>query len=122
MGYTPTVVATVWFGYDVPRAIAAERLRRPARRPGVGGLLPNGWTERAPASAWEPPVGLVSRTIDAETGDIANEWCPTKQTRVVQAGHRAGPRSAPATMAPLIRRLEEFGRALGEAIGDLLGL
>jgi hypothetical protein len=28
--------------------------------------------------AWSPPDGMISRLIDAETGELANEWCPIK--------------------------------------------
>ena len=39
VGYTPTLVPGVWFGYDMPRQISGERDRRPSRRAGVGGVL-----------------------------------------------------------------------------------
>ena len=40
VGYTPTVVAAVWFGYDAPRPIAPVGLGRPPRGARVGGVLP----------------------------------------------------------------------------------
>ena len=84
-------------------ARSRQRLRRPPRRAGVGGLLPQRLEGdgRRP-TAWEPPVGLVSRTIDAYTGDLANEWCPTHPARVVQARDASRSGSAPDHDAPLI--------------------
>ena len=121
VGYTPTVVAAVWFGYDAPRAIAPNASGGRLAAPAWAAFYKNGWKEKAPASAWEPPVGLVSRTIDAYTGDIANEWCPTTQREWFKPG------SEPVRIcthhdAPLIRRLEKLGREIGDALKDLLGL
>lgn len=121
VGYTPAVVAAVWFGYDVPRPIAANASGGRLAAPAWAAFYRNGWTEMAPASAWQPPVGLVSRTIDAHTGDIANEWCPTTQREYFKRGTEPV-RICARHDAPLIERLETFGREVGEALKDLLGL
>ena len=121
VGYTPTVVAAVWFGYDVPRAIAANASGGRLAAPAWAAFYRNGWKEMAPASAWEPPLGLVARTIDAATGDIANEWCPTTQREWFKPGSEPT-RICTHHEAPLITRLEKFGREVGEALKDLLGL
>jgi penicillin-binding protein 1A len=121
VGYTPTVVAAVWFGYDVPRRIARNASGGRLAAPAWAAFYKNGWTERASAAAWEPPVGLVSRTIDAHTGDIANEWCPTTQREWFKPGTEPV-RICTRHDAPLIDRLEKLGRRVGEALKDLLGL
>ena len=121
VGYTPTVVAGVWFGYDVPRAIAPNASGGRLAAPAWAAFYRNGWKEKAPASAWEPPIGLVSRTIDAATGDIANEWCPTTQREWFKPGTEPV-RICTRHDAPLIERLEKLGREVGEALKDLLGL
>jgi penicillin-binding protein 1A len=121
VGYTPTVVAAVWFGYDAPRAIAPNASGGRLAAPAWAAFFRNGWKETAPASAWEPPVELVSRTIDAYTGDIANEWCPTTQREWFKPGSEPV-RICTRHDAPLIKRLERFGREVGEALKDLLGL
>lgn len=121
VGYTPAVVAAVWFGYDVPRPIAANASGGRLAAPAWAAFYRNGWTEMAPASAWQPPVGMVSRTIDAHTGDIANEWCPTTQREYFKRGTEPV-RICARHDAPLIERLETFGREVGEALKDLLGL
>ncbi|HWB43313.1 MAG TPA: PBP1A family penicillin-binding protein [Gemmatimonadales bacterium] len=121
VGYTPTVAAVVWFGYDAPREIAPNASGGRLATPAWVAFYRNGWKEKAAASAWEPPVGLVSRTIDAYTGDIANEWCPTTQREWFKPGTEPV-RICLTHDAPLIRRLEKFGRGLGEALKDLFGL
>jgi hypothetical protein len=63
----------------------------------------------------------VSRTIDAYTGDIANQWCPTTQREWFKPGSEPV-RICTRHDAPLITRLEKFGREVGKALKDLLGL
>ncbi|MBA3318949.1 MAG: PBP1A family penicillin-binding protein [Gemmatimonadales bacterium] len=121
VGYTPTVVAGVWFGYDVPRAIAPNASGGRLAAPAWAAFYKNGWEDKSPASAWEPPLGLISRTIDAYTGEIANEWCPTTQPEWFKPGSEPV-RICAHHHAPLIDRLEQFGREVGEALKDLLGL
>lgn len=77
IGYTPTVVAGFWFGYDRPRPLPGQttsggRVAAPA----WAEFYQRGWRERAPDSAWAPPATLVKRRIDVETGDLAGQWCP----------------------------------------------
>jgi penicillin-binding protein 1A len=121
VGYTPTIAAAVWFGHDAPHEIARNASGGRLAAPAWAAFYKNGWKENAPASAWEPPVGLLSRTIDAYTGEIANEWCPTTQREWFKPG------TEPVHIctrhnAPLIDRLEKLGRDLGDALKDLLGL
>jgi penicillin-binding protein 1A len=121
VGYTPSVVATVWFGYDAPRAIATNASGGRLAAPAWAAFYRNGWTERRGADDWEPPAGLVSRKIDAINGDLANEWCPVTQKEWFKPG------TEPQQIcrrhdAPLVERLERFGREVGEAIKELLGL
>jgi penicillin-binding protein 1A len=119
IGYTPTLVAGVWFGYDSPRPIAANASGGRLAAPAWAMFYLNGWTELSPAGAWSPPSGLVERTIDASNGDLANEWCPDRQREWFSAG------TEPTTMcrthdAPFLDQLEEFGRKIGKAIGKIL--
>ena len=64
-------MATVWFGYDVPRRIAANASGGRLAAPAWAAFYRNGWRERSPAEGWLPPAGLVSRRIDEETGYLA---------------------------------------------------
>ncbi len=121
VGYTPTIAAVVWFGYDVPREIAPNASGGRLAAPAWAAFYRNGWKEKARISAWEPPLGLVSRTIDPTTGDIANEWCPTTQREWFKRGTEPV-RICTGHEGPIMHELEKFGREVGEALKDLLGL
>ncbi len=118
VGYTPTVVAAVWFGYDAPRPIAPSASGGRLAAPAWAAFYLGGWREREPAD-WTPPAGLVSRTIDAFNGDLANEWCPVTQREWFRTGTEPT-RICREHSAPFIARLEEFGRKLGKALRELL--
>ena len=76
VGYTPTVVAGFWFGYDSPRPLAGDASGGRLAAPAWAHFYLKGWRERGRESAWEPPDGLAMRIVDAETGELAGEWCP----------------------------------------------
>jgi penicillin-binding protein 1A len=80
VGYTPTLVAGVWFGYDTPRPIAPHASGGHLAAPAWADFYMNGWREPASsADTWQPPPGMIMRVIDPGTGMIANEWCPVRQ-------------------------------------------
>ncbi len=120
VGYTPTLVAAVWFGYDSPRPIAPGASGARLAAPAWAAFYNAGWREREP-SAWPAPTGLVRRTIDAFNGELANEWCPVTQREWFRPG------TEPTEVcreheAPFMERLGEFGRKVGKALKDLLGI
>ena len=47
MGYTPTLVAGVWFGYDTPRSIAPHASGGHLAAPAWADFYLNGWREPA---------------------------------------------------------------------------
>jgi penicillin-binding protein 1A len=75
VGYTPTLVAGVWFGYDTPRQLSGNASGGRLAAPAWADFYVNGWRERGNASAWQPPPGMVRAVIDAQTGELASEWC-----------------------------------------------
>jgi len=77
IGYTPTLVAGVWFGYDRPHQIADRAAGGRFAAPAWAEFYKSGWRERAGAQ-WQPPDGMVSSIIDPETGQLATEWCPRR--------------------------------------------
>jgi 1A family penicillin-binding protein len=120
IGYTPTLVAGVWFGYDSPRPIAPNASGGRLAAPAWAMFYLDGWHERSPSGSWTPPEDLIERQIDAFNGDLANEWCPVTQREWFKPG------TEPARMcreheAPLLDRLEEFGRKLGKVLEGILG-
>jgi 1A family penicillin-binding protein len=86
VGYTPTVVASLWFGYDRPRSLGWGATGGRLAAPAWAEFYLQGWRERAGRDAWQAPEGLVSREIDAETGELASEWCPRRQVEWFKAG------------------------------------
>ncbi|HMC56864.1 MAG TPA: PBP1A family penicillin-binding protein [Gemmatimonadaceae bacterium] len=77
IGYTPTLVAGVWFGYDTPRQIAENAAGGRFAAPAWAEFYKTGWRERSGVE-WMPPNGMVSAIIDPETGQLATEWCPRR--------------------------------------------
>jgi penicillin-binding protein 1A len=118
VGYTPTVVAAVWFGYDAPKPIAPSASGGRLAAPAWAAFYLDGWFEHDP-SDWSPPAGMVSRTIDAFNGDLANQWCPVTQREWFRSGTEPT-HICTEHKAPFVERLAEFGRKLGEALRDLL--
>lgn len=76
IGYTPTLVAGVWFGYDTPTQIADRAAGGRFAAPAWADFYKAGWRERA--TEWTLPDGMVSAIIDPESGELATEWCPRK--------------------------------------------
>ncbi|HJU88644.1 MAG TPA: PBP1A family penicillin-binding protein [Gemmatimonadaceae bacterium] len=79
IGYTPNLVAGVWFGYDSPRALSGDASGGRLAAPAWAEFYRNGWRETSPQSAWDPPPGMIAVEIDSFTGELANEWCPVTQ-------------------------------------------
>jgi penicillin-binding protein 1A len=87
IGYTPTLVAGVWFGYDTPRPIAPHASGGHLAAPAWAEFYLNGWSEPASSSAvWTPPAGMISTIIDPETGKLAGEWCPERKREYFKPG------------------------------------
>jgi membrane carboxypeptidase/penicillin-binding protein len=76
VGYTPTIVAGVWFGYDTPTPIADRAAGGRFAAPAWADFYRTGWRERA--TEWPIPDGMVSAIIDPESGELATEWCPRR--------------------------------------------
>jgi penicillin-binding protein 1A len=87
IGYTPTLVAGVWFGYDTPREIAPRASGGHLAAPAWAEFYLNGWREPATSSdAWQPPPGMVARIVDPESGMLAGEWCPERKREYFKPG------------------------------------
>jgi penicillin-binding protein 1A len=74
VGYTPVLVAGFWFGYDTPRSLGSAASGARMAAPAWVRFYRDGWRERG--RDWDVPDGLVSATIDPETGGLAGEYCP----------------------------------------------
>jgi len=85
VGYTPSIVAGVWFGYDAPREIAYRAAGGRFAAPAWAHFYMKGWTEPAD-SGWVPPDGMVEAVIDPETGQLATPRCNLRQTDYFKQG------------------------------------
>jgi len=86
VGYTKSLVAGVWFGYDTPRTITSDASGGRLAAPAWAEFYQQGWRERAGDTEWTPPAGMVARVIDAETGMLAGDWCPITQREWFKPG------------------------------------
>lgn len=86
VGYTPTVVAGFWFGFDKPAPIGGNASGGRLVTPAWTEFYVNGWREQAAPNAWAPPAGMSARTIDPTTGYLATEWCPVRQADYYKPG------------------------------------
>jgi 1A family penicillin-binding protein len=77
VGYTPSLVAGVWFGYDERRTISNGASGGRFAAPAWADFYKNGWREPR-NNEWIPPDGMIGRVIDPVTGELANEWCPSR--------------------------------------------
>jgi penicillin-binding protein 1A len=119
IGYTPTLVAGFWFGYDSPRTIASNASGGRLAAPAWATFYLNGWHERTPSGVWKPPEELVERRIDGSNGKLSNEWCPVVQREWFKVGTEPT-KVCNEHEAPFIDQLEEFGRKIGEVLGRIL--
>ncbi|HEX2166625.1 MAG TPA: PBP1A family penicillin-binding protein [Longimicrobiales bacterium] len=80
-GFTPDLLAVVWYGFDRPQRImsnaAGGRLAAPVWGEFMRSVYVGEDAELPTPEPWTWPEGIVQREIDAESGRLANEWCPT---------------------------------------------
>ena len=86
VGYTPTLVAGVWFGYDNPRQISYNASGGRLAAPAWAEFYQAGWRE-AKGAAFVPPPGMVSAVVDPQSGELAGEWCPVRTKQWFKQGH-----------------------------------
>jgi penicillin-binding protein 1A len=86
VGYTPTLVAGFWFGYDARRSISGNANGGRHAAPAWADFYRSGWKEDESSSGWRVPSGMTRALIDVETGLIAQEWCPDTRTEWFKQG------------------------------------
>ena len=84
VGYTPTLVAGFWFGYDEPRSLGAGATGGRLAAPAWAEFYQSGWRERA--GDWAAPAGLVRRRVDADNGYAATPYCPATRDEWFKLG------------------------------------
>ncbi|HVJ28881.1 MAG TPA: PBP1A family penicillin-binding protein, partial [Gammaproteobacteria bacterium] len=86
VGYTKSLVAGFWFGYDTPHSISGDANGGRLAAPAWAEFYQQGWRDRTADTEWQPPAGMVPRMIDAETGMLAGDWCPLTQREWFKPG------------------------------------
>lgn len=86
VGYTPTILAGFWFGYDTPRPLGRGASGGRLAAPAWASFYRHGWQDHDDGEAWNPPEGVVAEEIDPETGLLAGDYCPTTRLEWFRAG------------------------------------
>jgi penicillin-binding protein 1A len=79
-GFTPDLLATVWFGFDMPREIITNAqgglYAAPVWADFMRGVYVGDNPLRPTPEPWQMPERLITRQVDRVTGKLASEWCP----------------------------------------------
>jgi 1A family penicillin-binding protein len=75
VGYTPTIVAAVWFGLDSPQPLGGSATGGHFAAPVWSEFIRDGWHSPQKDVAWQPPNSLLPMQIDVASGMIASDWC-----------------------------------------------
>jgi len=130
VGYTPTVVAAFWFGFDQPASISYDASGGRLAAPAWAEFYTGGWRETASPSAWNPPAGMKEFIIDPTTGYLATEWCPVTRNEYYKPElpppnipcPEHGPEVDPNNPGDWANQRDwnnDFGKRIGRAIGKI---
>lgn len=86
VGYTPTLVAGVWFGADTPQPLGWNASGGRLAAPVWARFLRDGWHSPEQDSPWRPPPGIESQQIDIGTGKLASDWCGPSRREYFRTG------------------------------------
>ena len=86
VGYTPTLVASVWFGADDPQPLGDGASGGRLAAPVWARFIKEGWHSPEKDIAWQPPAGIVSASIDIGTGKLASDWCGESRREWFRSG------------------------------------
>lgn len=76
VGFTPDLLAGVWIGLDDPEKIFDGAVGGGHAAPVWGAFMQRVYQNRPIPEPWEPPGGLVYRTVDRLSGKLVTEYCP----------------------------------------------
>jgi penicillin-binding protein 1A len=76
VGFTPDLLAGVWIGLDEPKGIFRGAVGGAHAAPIWGAFMQRVYQNRPIPEPWEPPGGLVYRTVDKLSGKLVTEYCP----------------------------------------------
>lgn len=86
VGYTPTLVASIWFGADVPTPLGYNASGGRLAAPQWARFLRDGWHSPEEDLPWTPPPGIETKQIDIATGKLASDWCGDSRREYFRVG------------------------------------
>lgn len=86
VGYTPSLVASVWFGADRPQPLGWNASGGRLAAPVWARFLRDGWHSPEQDLAWSAPAGIESKQIDIGTGKLASDWCGPSRREFFKTG------------------------------------
>jgi penicillin-binding protein 1A len=129
VGYTPTVIAAFWFGFDQPAPISGDASGGRLAAPAWAEFYLQGWRETASPNAWNPPAGMVERVIDPTNGYLATEWCPVTRNEYYKPElplptipcpeHGPDMNNDQNAQPAQPDTIDDFGRRIGRALGKI---
>ena len=86
VGYTPSIVAGVWFGADEPVPLGGAASGGRFAAPVWAKFIKEGWHSPEDDGEWEMPMGIEQRQIDIGTGKLASDWCGPSRREYFRVG------------------------------------
>jgi penicillin-binding protein 1A len=86
VGYTPTLVASIWFGADTPQPLGDNASGGRLAAPEWARFLRDGWHSPAEDTPWTVPIGIETKQIDIGTGKLASDWCGPSRREYFKTG------------------------------------
>lgn len=128
VGYTPTIIAGFWFGFDTPAPLGGDASGGRLAAPAWAEFYQGGWKETALPTAWNPPPGMSMAVIDPTTGYLATEWCPVRRNEYYKPGTEPtipcpnhGPDSDEEQQNPDWQNQRDWSNDFGKKISKALG-
>jgi penicillin-binding protein 1A len=107
VGYTPELVASVWIGFDMPRAVVDGATGGRLAAPVWGRMMRRIQAERGRPDPWDRPDRVLERPVDPTTGLVLAEGCRPVTGGAATEFFVKG--LEPATSCPAGDRIEEPG-------------
>jgi penicillin-binding protein 1A len=99
VGYTPDMVAAVWFGFDKPRTIVRGASGGTLAAPVWGRMMRRVYAGRRAPMEWSPPGGVITEQVDRATGLAVAEGCPARGPTYTEYFVNSRPAAEPCTVS-----------------------
>jgi len=86
VGFTPTILAGVWFGADTPVSLGSDANGGQLAAPTWARFLKDGWHSPSTDVPWAAPKGIDSVRVDIGTGKLASNMCGASRWEFFRTG------------------------------------